>query len=216
MKKWILFIALTTFLNLLSVGQQANNYLINEFQVSLNRSLLQDANTADRFGFGVGIYHAFGQNKTALLVAGIEYNRGSQFKENMYHGPVSNYSDVVYTLNCLSLPLTLRVNLGPSRKFFVETGGFADFMLYSNQQGTSHNYGVDENNQLVYTKGQFDQNAHLPDSFGLSVGLGFRLAMANYAICIKPEYKIGLTELYDYQDVMYNRYLKIALSLQLP
>lgn len=55
--------------------------LFNEFIVSLNRTTVSDNNTEGRFGFGLGMFRAFFNQKRCNLVVGLEYNRSSQLKK---------------------------------------------------------------------------------------------------------------------------------------
>lgn len=215
MKHYFLIISLVLFLNNVSNGQNSNDFFFDEFQISLNRSCLQNNNTEDRFGFGLGAYHSFLPDKKINLVFGLEYNRISQFKKRMYEGHFSHATDLTYNLNCFSIPVGLRLNIGSKTKLFIETGGFADLVFYANRTGIMHTYLPSENHQINYTETEIDQKVGLSHSIGIFVGLGVRIPISRFELIIKLDYKLGINKLYSYQDDIFNRYFRINVGLKI-
>ncbi|PKP07817.1 MAG: hypothetical protein CVU08_16005 [Bacteroidetes bacterium HGW-Bacteroidetes-3] len=215
MKHCIIIFGLIFLIGKVSNGQDSNDFFLDEFHISLNRTNLQDDNTEDRYGFGLGAYHSFMSDKKLNLVFGLEYNRTSQIKKNMYEGHFANATDLTYSLNCISVPVGLRLNIGSKTKVFIETGGFADLVIISNRTGTMHTYFPDENNEIDYTDTKIDEKAGLSNSFGFYVGLGVRVPMSRFDLIVKPDYKFGINKLYSNQDDIFNRYFRINIGLKI-
>lgn len=215
MKHCILIIGLIFFLGKVSNGQNSNQFFFDEFQISLNRTNLQNNNTEDRYGFGFGAYHSFMPNKRINLVFGLEYNRTSQFKKSMYEGHYAHTTDLTYNLNCFSVPIGFRFNIGSKTKLFLETGGFADLVINSNRTGTMHTNLPDENNQIKYTETEIDEKAKLSSSIGLYMGIGVWIPISKFELIVKPDYKFAMNKLYSYQDDIFNRYFRINVGLKI-
>jgi hypothetical protein len=215
MKHSILLIALICFLNKVSYGQDSANFFFREFNLSVNRTTVQNNNTEDRYGFGLGAYHSFMADKKLNIVFGMEYNRTSQFKKAMYEGHFAQATDLSYSLNCFSVPVGFRLNIGSKTKVFIETGGFADLVINSNRTGTMQTYLPDENGMIDNTETKFDEKAGLSNSFGFYFGLGVRIPIFGYELIIKPDYKFGINKLYSYQDDILNRYFRINMGIKL-
>ena len=215
MKHVILSFGLVLCLGKLSCGQGKDVFFFNEFQISLNRTYLHNDNTEDRFGFGLGAYHAFRADKKLNIVFGLEYNRSSLFKKSMYEGHFAHFTNVTYHLNSLSIPLGLRLTMGSGIKIFIEIGGLADLVISSNRSGIKHSFVPNENNQLVYNKTGIDEKAELNDAIGVYFGLGIRIPVSGFELIVKPEYKFGLRPLYSYQDEIFSRYFRINIGLKI-
>ena len=215
MKKTIFIFGLILILINGTYGKDSNDPFFNEFQFSVNRTTLRNENTQDRYGFGFGVYHSFMSKKMVNIIFGIEYNRTSQFKKYMYEGHFAHSTDVTYNLNCFSIPLGLRLNIGSKTKVFIETGGFADIVIYSHKSGTYHSYQPGENNNINYFEKKIEGNAGLSNSVGVYIGLGVRIPISRFELIIKPEYKYGIYKLYSYQDVILNRYFRINIGLKI-
>lgn len=215
MKIRIVTFGFTLFVGQVSSGQDSNDFFFDELHISLNRTHLQDNNTEDRYGFGIGAYHLFLSDQKVNLVLGLEYNRISQVKKSIYEGHFAHATDLTYTLDCFSVPIGLRYNMGSKTKFFIETGGFADMVISSRRSGTLHTYLPDENNQIKHTTTAIDEQAELSNSFGIYFGLGIRIPIANFELIVKPDYKWAMNKLYSNQDVLFNRYFRINIGLKI-
>ncbi len=213
--KFLTTIIILIILTIQAFGQDKASFFLDEFTLSANRTNLKDSNTEDRYGFGLGAYHSFFPGKKINLIFGLEYNRTSQFKKDMYEGHFANATGLTYHINCLSVPLGIRINIGNKIKFFIETGGYADLIVYSNRKGTLHTFSVDENNLLVDEESQINEKANLSNAFGAYLGVGVRIPISKYELIIKPDYKFGINALYSYQDQIFNRYLRLAIGLKI-
>lgn len=198
-----------------SYGQDSIDFFFKEFNVSVNRTTLQGANSENRYGFGLGAYHSLLPDKKINIVFGFEYNRTSQYIKFMYEGHFAHATDLTYNINCFSVPLGFRLNIGSKKRLFVETGGYVDLMINSNRVGTMHTYSPDENNQINYTKTEIDEKVQLSNAVGLYVGLGVLIPISKIKLIIKPDYKFGINELYSYQDVIFNRYFRINIGIKI-
>jgi hypothetical protein len=196
-----------------AVSQNKVDIFFNEFCASINRSNVKDYNTKDKLGFGLGIYHAFLNDKMINILVGLELNRLCQFKISMYGGHFSHRSNVTYNTNYLSFPLGLRLNFGKKNKLFIESGGFADFTLSGNSTGTLYTYYPDENIQIS----EFENKGGLPSSFGISFGLGIIIPISKLSLIIKGDYNIGLNDLkYSgaYEEFQ-NKYIRILIGFKI-
>ena len=215
MRNWILILTLI-FINTLAFGQNDSAFFFNEFTVSINKTDVQDHNSNDGIGFGIGAYHTFLSDKIVNILLGFEYNRTSQFIENMYEGHFANATNLTYFINSLSIPITARFNVGKRIKFFCETGFFLDLNIGARRKGTMHTYLLNENNQIVYKEFEIDEKANISTlNYGILIGIGVKVPISRFQLIIKPDYKFGIKALYDYQDQVYNRYFRIMIGLKI-
>jgi hypothetical protein len=209
--------AIFAFLSFLFIfqarGQRENSYFINEFSLSVNRTMLYDDNTENRFGFGGGVYGTFLAKKKINILTGMEYNMTSQFKNEMYEGHYAYSTNVTYFLANISLPVTARINVGKKIKFFVEAGAFIDMCVGSRREGTMHTYHMEDNYHFVYTEHTFSGGGDCATfNYGPSCGIGLKIPVSKHELLFKTDYKCGLYVLYDYLDQIENRYLRIMVG----
>jgi hypothetical protein len=201
------------FLAIQSFGQDSTKFFFDEFKLSANRTMLSDYNTKDRYGFGIGLYHSFFQKKTSNIMFGLEYNLTRQFKKQMYEAHFANSSNVTYTINSISIPVGLRINIGKEIKYFAEIGGFVDLTISSNRKGTmTTNNPLDSLNRPYNYS--FNENAKLTNTYGVYLGLGVRIPISKYELIIAPDYKLGLHQLDSYYDIT-NSYFRINVGLKI-
>jgi len=214
-RKWYIsiFLILIPLCNSL-YGQDVNELFFDEASISFNRTILQDENTENRNGFGLGVYHSFFAKKTVNLTFGLEYNRTNQFKGYMYEGHYAHATDLTYHLNMASFPVGVRFNIGYYFKVFIEAGAYADMMIKSTRKGIMHTYLPDENNQIVYKDYPIDEKADLSSVIGVYTGLGVRIPFSAFELVIKSDYRYGLNDLYSYMDSIYNTYWRISLGIR--
>ncbi len=215
MKHGILIFGLIFFLNKASYTQDSIYFFFKEFNVSVNRTTLQNDNTEDRYGFGFGAYHSFMADKKLNLIFGFEYNRTSQFKKSMYEGRYSHFIDLTYCINCFSIPVGFRLNFGVKTKIYIETGGFADLVINANRTGTKCTYWTDENHRINYTETEIDEKTGLSNFVGFYFGVGVRIPISKYELIVKPDYKIGIYTSYSYPDDIINRYFRINIGFKI-
>jgi hypothetical protein len=213
MKLSIFIFFAITFLQ--TQGQEKFDFFFDEIAISVNRTNLENENTEDRYGFGIGINHSFRQEKSLNIMFGLEYNKTSQFKKNMYEGHYADATDLTYNINYISVPIGLRYNVGKKVKIFTEFGGYADLNINTNRQGTLHTYLPNDNNQIDYKEMPIDERISLANSYGIYVGIGIRIPIYNYELIIRPDFKYGINELYSYQDDIYNRYFRLSIGLKM-
>lgn len=214
MKHCFIVIGLLFLVLKVSNGQDSNDFFFDEFQISLNRTNLQNDNTEDRYGFGLGVYHSFMPERKINFIFGLEYNNTSQFKKSMYEGHFAHATNLTYSINCFSVPVGFRLNIGSNTKVLFETGGFTDLIFNSSRIGTMHTYLPDENNQINYTEAEIDQKVRMSNNIGLYVGLGVQFPIFKHVLIVKPDYKFGINKLYSYQDDIYNRYFRINIGFK--
>lgn len=79
----------------------------------------------------------------------------------MYENHFAHSTDLTYNLNCLSIPVIGRLNLGIKTKLFVEVGAFLDLDLGAKREGTMHTYILDQNNHFEYKEFDFNDNVRM-------------------------------------------------------
>jgi hypothetical protein len=214
MRHFLIILILSLFI-ITAFGQDKTNFFLDEFSASVNRTNIKNDNTSDRYGFGTGAYHSFLSGKKINLIFGTEYNRTSHFIKNMYEGHFANSTDLTYNINCISIPVGLRINVGKITKFLIETGGYADLIISSNRKGTMHTYLPDSNYHLVNKNFKIDEKVELSNTVGVYFGIGLRIPISKNELIIKIEYKFGLNELYSYMDDIYNRYFRLTVGFKI-
>jgi hypothetical protein len=185
----------------------------NEFTASINMTTVQNDNTSNGIGGGLGIYRSWRNNKIVNIVHGLEYNYSSQTKDRVYEGSsYAYYDNVKYKMHNISVPVLVRFSFGEKTKLFVETGGFMEFGLGSkregvykttNQDGAPLDINVKEDANLKYF------------NYGFSAGFGARIPVSKVDLLIKLDYKFGIPDLYTYDEKIYNRYLRLSFGVNL-
>lgn len=200
--------------------------IFNEVNISINRTFVSDTNTTDHFGFGIGIYHTFRSSKKLNIRTGIEFNRTTQFKKLIFEGENIYFSganvfektfvNTTYHLNCLSIPLVARYNFGKKQNVFIEGGVFADIMF--NAQRDAYLYGVEyKDSAFVVKNEEIQESVNLVNTFGATIGFGFKIPFEKYEFTIRPEFKYAFRKVYDSSiqiTDMYNHYAKISFGFK--
>jgi hypothetical protein len=201
-----------------SFSQDEKKFFADEILVSINRTNVQDYNTADCVGFGFGLYHSFLADKMLNLVVGLEYNRTSQIKNRMYNGHYSTAKDMRYNLNAISIPVDVRFNIGSKTKFFLETGAYADLMVHTNRTGTIESLVSPNTPEQNYVNKDVNEGVRFANSsgiqFGVHFGIGVRIPVSDYEIVIKPDYKLGLNNMDPDFNNIYNSYFRLNVGMR--
>lgn len=213
MKYGALILGLICISGIVSYGQDSKTIFFDEFHLSLNRTTVKDENTKDMYGFGFGACHSFFPFKRLNIILGIEYNQTNQFKKNMYEGHFANATDLTYNLNCISIPMGLRVNIGSKTKVFIETGGFADIVVSSTRKGTMINYYP--YGSMGNKNTEINEKAGLLNTFGIYIGLGLRIPISRFELVVNPEYKLGVKKLHTNHNDIFNRYFRVNIGLKI-
>ncbi len=204
------------FLYILAFGQNDKPKPLSEIGISANRTLLENQNTKNGNGFGIGLYQYILDNEKTNLTFGLEFNMTSQLIKSMYHGHSGHTTDVEFYFYWFSIPLTTRIYFGERVKFFVEPGIFIDIPIYSREKGTLHIYSLNDDNQIEYTETEYDYKSNEADfNYGLSLGLGIIIPISNVNLIIKPDYKLGLKSIGYSRENIYNRYFRITVGMRL-
>lgn len=220
MKYFFFILIFIIFGNLLVSAQESEKekkiFPINEFTLSLNRTTVADNNTQDRFGFGIGLYYAFFNQKRCNLITGFEYNRNAQFKKHINEGYFSNKYNVTYTINNVGIPLYFRVNMGQKVIFFIETGVFFDFFNIGREKGYYKTVIPNPMDSTIRSdSGQFNSKMCYKTNFGISGGIGLRIPIKEYEILIKSDYKWGMRNIGGGYEGIHNRYWRITIGFKL-
>ena len=214
MKNWIIIISIV-LLPSISFGQIDTVTAINEFKLAINRTNIQDSYSENLFGFGLGVYHVFLQNKKVNLVTGLEYNRTNQLKKSIYDGHFAHKTNVTFNINCISIPMTARINFGRKIKIFLNTGLFIDLSIGGREKGTMKTYFTNENDQLESRVFQYSQKSRLGSNYGFILGVGIDIPLYKYRIIVEPDYKFGMRNIYQEMDEIRNRYFRINIGLRI-
>ena len=206
----ILFILLNTFI----YSQNDSTLFFDEYNISIN-TVNSKNNNDYQIGFGFGAYHTFLSDKIINVLLGLEFNHTNQHLSGLKEGHFQHVSDVTFSINSLSIPLTTRINIGSKVKIFIETGIYADINLIAWMKGTRYSYVPNENNQIEYKEYDISESTGITTfNYGISLGFGIKIPFFKHFIIVKPEYKLGLRTLYDYQTDLYNSYIRIVLAFK--
>ena len=209
--KWYLIIFGLIIFPVHFFGQDTKKHIIDEFTISANRSALQDDNSENRFGFGLGIYHAFLRDEKLDLITGIEFNHTNQLQKYVYQHHFSHWTDVNYTTNSISIPYGLRLNLYKNMKIFIESGGYIDLIVNSKQEGTFHYYPP----MILREEYLRNMDLELQNTVGIYFGLGLKIPVYKRLMIIKANYKHGLIPLYSEPENIFNRYFSLHVGIKL-
>ncbi len=212
-----IFTILLFYIVLHGISQSTNDFLIDEFTFSINKTLFEDDNTKNKTGFGAGLYHTFRKDKKINLIFGFEYNKTCQTKNSIYAGHYAHYEDITYTINALKIPLLLRANIGNNITGFVDLGFFGDIVLKVKEKGTYISCTPNENNQLECHTSEVDRKASnfAGNDYGFIAGIGLRIPVRTIELIIKTDFQLGMNKLYDYMDTVENRYVRIVFGLKI-
>lgn len=206
----ILFIFLNTFL----YSQNDSTLFFDEYNTSIN-AIDSENNNNYNIGFGFGAYHTFLSDKIINVLLGLEFNHTNKYISTISEGHFQYVSDVIFSINSISLPLTARLYLGKKIKFFIETGIYTDINLFGWIKGARYSYLPDENNQIEYKEYDVSESTGITTfNYGVSLGLGIRIPFLKHFIIVKPEYKLGLRNLYDYNTEINNSYFRVVLAFK--
>lgn len=210
MKKLLLIFALFG-ISLNTFSQDTLRKSEGELYLSVNRTMVGNEYIEDKFGYGLGFLFVTMPEKELNVVMGIEFNRTSQFISELYESKYGKATDMTYFINFISLPLALRLNLGEQKRFFIETGLFADLLLGARREGTLSTFspGIPSEGKHV------NERARLNSTYGMLLGIGFRVPVSSYELIIKSDFKAANNPLHDYQDQIHNRYLRLSLGINL-
>ena len=115
-----------------------------EIHGSVNRPI---AFTTTFFGGGFGANVVFRDTRVLSFKTGLEVNFFRTWNNVMYIHYESYKIDALYSYWDLSIPFTLRWNMGKKARFFVEAGGYLGIPLTGNVVYTDINYsppGIDK------------------------------------------------------------------------
>jgi len=177
-----------------------------------------DYGVDSRVGFGLAMYRTMLPQKKVNILFGFEYNRTTRFVDYFYKSHNSASYDVTYTVNSISIPFSVRINVGKRVKLFAEPGIFLDLNIGARGKGTSYSilYQPDENGNIQYTKTQYDEKADVSNiNYGFALGVGIKIPVSKHYLIIKPDYKIGLVPVYDYYDQLSNNYFRMTVAYKL-
>lgn len=210
-------IFLAVFLSILlipfnSIGQNDKSPLFfNELTISVNRTFVEDENTMDRFGFGIGVFRSWVDSSWFNVLMGISYNKTSQLKFEVYNGRYSHISDVTYNLHSITVPLIARLNIGNSAKFFVEPGVFMELVVGASREGTFHTAISGQD----YTTSVHKERINLSGlNGGYLLGLGSIVPVKKHELIFKLEYQSAIKFLEDNQESIFNRYARISVGIR--
>ena len=190
-------------------SQNDSTLLFDEYNISVN-TVNSENNNDFGIGFGLGAYHTFLSHKSINILLGLEFNHTNQHLSSLNEGHFQHVSDVTFSINSLSIPLTTRINIGRKVKFFIETGAFADINIIAWMKGIRYSYVPNEDNQIEYKEYEISESTGITTfNYGVLLGLGIKIPFLKHFIIVKPEYKLGLRTLYDYQTDLFNSYVRI-------
>ncbi len=195
-----------------------STFFFDTFAVSVNSTYAKGGEVDSRTGFGLGLYRTMLPQKRVNLLLGLEYNYTSCFTKRLFKGKYSTAYDVTYSVSSISVPFTVRVNVGKRVKFFLETGIFFEVNIGGREKGTSVTwfYPSGENDSIYSKETRYNEKGDISSfNYGFSAGLGISIPMGKHYLIIKPDYKQGLMPVYNYMDVLSNNYFRMIVAFKL-
>ena len=194
-------------------AQEKKNFqVINEISVSVNRTTLDNGNVSGRFGFGLGVYKSWRNESWFNIVAGASYQKTGFFGKNVYNGHFSHVTDVDYNVHTVSVPVSIRLNVGRKTKFFLEPGAYLDLNLAGNRKGTFYSYAPGSPQAITVQK---EKIRTPPPGAGFLAAVGSRIPVGNLNMVVKCEYKLGFSDWGALQESLPNQYVVLSLGVQL-
>ncbi len=198
--------------------QKDTTFFFDTFAASVNMTYVRGGRVDSRAGFGLGLYRTMLPQKRVNILFGIEYNYTSRFTKQLFKGKYSTAYDVTYSVSSISMPFTVRVNMGKRVKFFLETGVFFEVNIGGREKGTSVTwfYPSGENDSTYSKETRYNEKGDIPGfNYGFSAGIGISIPMGKHYLIIKPDYKQGLVPVYDYMDVLPGNYFRMIVAFKL-
>ena len=204
------------FAKLNSFGQNDSTNFFPQINISFNRASANEQNTNNPLGFGIGLYIIELKDKLIKIKFGLEYNRINIFKSYLHQSHFSNYEDITYRLDYLSLPIVSQISFGSKIKVIIETGIYFDLNIGGTLHGTYYYYGPNASmTQLISKQGEVSQKVNLsPPDIGFALGVGIKVPISNYRIIISPEYKVNFTNEESYVDMNIKNIIRLAIGFQ--
>ncbi|MBN3034536.1 MAG: outer membrane beta-barrel protein [Bacteroidales bacterium] len=196
--------------------QDRISFFFNEFSGSVNRTVMDDSNTNDRLGFGLGIYRSGSDSARFSPVFGVEFNRTSQFKEQISVDHLSFKTDMTYHISTISIPVVVRFRAGRHVRLIIDAGVYLDLCVGGSEQGTFHSwYPGPVTPPGSMRESMYDHKTNgYGHNYGPSGGAGVMFPLSGHHIIIKADYKYGLNSLLETGDQIYNRYVRVAAGMK--
>jgi len=190
----LLIIFLTTVFGVFAQEPQLKHFS-PELKLSFN---FTNKNLLGGYGFGVGAYNAFFNQKRFNLITGLEYNI-------VFSNIIFLEDDFGGRYHYIGIPANVRVNFGKKVKFFIEAGAFFDPLVIEKRIFVEQE--ISTNKKTIYM--------HKPD-FGFSGGVGLRIPVKKYEILIKSDYKLGMSRFFDFSRIYYfNGYWRFGVGFKM-
>jgi hypothetical protein len=214
--KTILQLLLLTLLIQRPSCQDKPSQFINEYSISGDYTLSENLGKLLEPGFGFGIFHVHHFTGDIALAVGLEYNMTRFSFDDGEWDKYKHEQDLTYTLNYLSVPITLRFSIGKEFKVFAEGGAFFENYLLTTSRGTVTNYGPPGSTEKSTSEFHELKLTNIIN-YGFIGCIGFQLPIGKYALIIKPGLTYGMKEIIvkDEDNEFYNRYAKISIAWKL-
>jgi len=195
--KHFFFIIIIFFGTVFCISSQNSEHINFSPEVALSLNINHQQFFGTQLGFGVGVFHAFYNQKKCNLILGLQYDAFIKRYDYFELGNFNHYNSF------FGIPLLFRVNFGKKVKFFIEPGIFCDLIIFSRVK-----YRLYNSNEMIEL--YFDK----PD-FGVSGGIGLRIPINKYEILLKGNYKWGMKYLFNNSFYnSYNQYFRISVGFK--
>ncbi len=195
-----------------------STFFFDTFAASVNMTYVRGGQVDSRAGFGLGLYRTMLPQKRVNLLLGLEYNYTSRFTGRLFKGKYSKAYDVTYSVSSISMPITVRGNVGKQVKFFLEAGVYFEVNIGGREKGTiiTYFYPSDENGKVYFKETQYNEKDDVSSiNYGFSAGIGISIPLGKHYLIIKPDYKFGMVPVYDYMDALSNNYFRMIVAFKL-
>jgi len=188
----------------------------NEFLISGNYSTVEDRNTSNDFGWGLGTYRRGFDSSRVNMVFGFEFCQTRQHKDQILSGKRSTGYDVGVTINYIRMPLAARFNFLQEGIFFSELGASLAIPLGATMDGEFRGHTPDGKT----TSGTLNDSYRPPFNFGGLISLGSRIPLQKLDLLFKANYTYDLRS-HNSNDggaennKIYNRYFSISAGIAL-
>ena len=179
----------------------------NEAVLSMNKTPDFSSSHEGYYGFGFGLNRSLRDTNRVGVIVGIHFNHTRQYVNGASGGRFASFQDILFNINTLTIPYSVRFKMGKKNRLFFELGAHLDILVFSktsyiysgylpgNSPGTGTSFG-DKDNRV--------SNSIRGVNPGLHAGIGKILAVSNQEFLLKADVSIGLV---DYVSKYFGNYM---------
>lgn len=210
------------FINSVFSQELEKKYIINEFQISYNKTTYAKSpyEIQNKDGFGLGLYQELNSNKKLHLKIGYEYNyyeykaRFSNFNETPSSHPTESKKNLFYRVHAINIPALFTLNFGKKVRFYFDFGPFISFSFFSKLTYTYTTLKIDYQNLSTETfTEEVNQNYSFIHLLGYTNGLAMMFPVKRHFLVIKGSFQTGLRDYGEFRFHLPNYRVSIGYKL---